>query len=68
VFPAQEDFSTPTSPGAWDGRPVLSLRDDRGRPSRRARLLLYLVVACVIGPVIAAVFLGGGFQILGYPF
>jgi hypothetical protein len=47
---------------------VLGLRDDRGEPTVRSRLLLYLVVAAVVGPVVAAVFLGGGFQILGYPF
>ena len=44
------------------------LRDGRGRPSAGSRWLMYAVALAVIGPVVAAIFLGGGFQVLGYPF
>ena len=44
-----------------------SMRDSHGRPNIRTRLLLYLVAVAVLGPVILAVVLGGGFDVFGYP-
>lgn len=43
------------------------LRDERGRPNVRTRLLLYLVAVAVLGPVLLAIALGGHLGIFGYP-
>lgn len=58
MFPAQEDFSEPAygalSLSAWHPGAVLSaMRNRRGEPNLRIRLLAGLVALLLLGPAIA---------------